>query len=81
MNNSEEGYELVRLRIKELADAKDLKQYQLAERSGVTPQLMSHYWNNKMQRVSLEHLGMIAKVLGVKPGELITSDDEDDSLP
>lgn len=67
---------MVRLRIKELAKERGLKQYEVAERSGVTPQLLNRYWNNNMQRVSLEHLAMIAKVLGVNAGDLITPDDE-----
>jgi putative transcriptional regulator len=65
---------LVKLRIKELAEEKGLKQYQLAQQSGVTPQLLNRYWNNTMQRVSLEHLSMIAKVLGVEAGDLIIPD-------
>jgi len=68
---------LIKLRIKELAQEKGLKQYELAEKSGVTPQLLSRYWNNNMQRVSLEHLDLIARVLGVKPGELIVSEETD----
>lgn len=68
---------MIKLRIKELAQEKGLKQYELAEKSGVTPQLLSRYWNNNMQRVSLEHLDLIARVLGVKPGELIVSEETD----
>lgn len=60
-----------RLRIKELAQAKNIKQYELAERSGVTPQLLNRYWNNNIQRVDLEELGKIARALGVEPGELL----------
>ncbi|HET8910568.1 MAG TPA: helix-turn-helix transcriptional regulator [Ktedonobacteraceae bacterium] len=67
---------MIKLRIKELAQEKGLKQYELAEKSGVTPQLLSRYWNNNMQRVSLEHLDLIAKVLGVKAGDLIVSDED-----
>ena len=44
----------IRLRIKELAQAKNIKQYKLAELSGVTPQLLNRYWNNNVQRVDLE---------------------------
>ena len=60
-----------RLRIKELAQAKGLKQYELAEKSGVTPQLLNRYWNNHTQSVTLEQLTAIAQVLGVQPGDLI----------
>jgi transcriptional regulator with XRE-family HTH domain len=61
----------VRLRIKELAQAKHMKQYELAEKSGVTPQLLNRYWNNNVQRVDLVELGKIAAVLGVDTGDLI----------
>jgi DNA-binding Xre family transcriptional regulator len=61
----------VRLLIKELAQAKEWKQYELAEKSGVTPQLLNRYWNNNIQRVDLEELNKIAVALGVKPGDLI----------
>ena len=68
---------MVRLIIKELAQERGLKQYELAEKSGVTPQLLNRYWNNTMQRVSLEHLALIAKVLGVAVGDLFAPDGND----
>ena len=68
---------MARLRIKELAEKQGMRQYQLAELSGVTPQLLNHYWNNQTQRVSLVHLGRIAKALNVRVGELFVSDESD----
>ena len=62
---------MIRLRIKEIAEAKGMKQYQLVEKSGVTPQLLNRYWNNNIQRVDLEELNKIAIALGVAPGDLI----------
>lgn len=67
---------MARLIIKELARERGLKQYELAEKSGVTPQLLNRYWNNHIQSVALEQLEMIARALGVKPGDLIVSDEE-----
>ena len=61
----------VRLLIKDLAQEKGLKQYELAQKSGVTIQLLNRYWNNHIQSVSLEQLALIAKALGVKAGDLI----------
>lgn len=66
---------MIRLQIKELAQAKGIKQYELAERSGVTPQLLNRYWNNNIQRVDLRELNKIAIALGVKPGDLIITED------
>jgi DNA-binding Xre family transcriptional regulator len=65
----------VRLRIKELAQKKNMKQYQLARESGVTEQLLNRYWNNNIQRVDLVQLGLIAAALGVSPGDLFESVD------
>ena len=62
----------VRLRIKELAQAKGIKQYELAERSGVTPQLLNRYWNNNIQRVDLEELNKIAMASSRSAGFPIT---------
>jgi transcriptional regulator with XRE-family HTH domain len=65
---------MAKLRIKELAQARGLKQYQLAERSGVTPQLLNRYWNNHTQSVALDQLEKIARALGVKAGDLIVDE-------
>jgi DNA-binding Xre family transcriptional regulator len=62
---------IVRLRIKELARARDMKQYELAEKSGVTVQLLNRYWNNHTQSVALDQFVKIAKALDVNPGDLI----------
>lgn len=67
---------VVKLLIKEIAQAKGIKQYELAEKSGVTPQLLNRYWNNNVQRVDLEELNKIAIALGVKPGDLIAADQD-----
>ena len=65
------------LLIKELAKKQGLLQYEVQKRSGVTPQLLSRYWNNQTQRVELRSLAMIAKALGVKSGDLIMDDEEE----
>jgi len=65
---------MIRLVIKELALERGIKQYQLAELSGVTPQLLNRYWNNHTQRVELVQLSRIARALGVKPGDLMVEE-------
>ncbi|OLD63774.1 MAG: hypothetical protein AUF65_01315 [Chloroflexi bacterium 13_1_20CM_50_12] len=65
---------MIRLVIKDLALERGIKQYQLAELSGVTPQLLNRYWNNHTQRVELVQLSRIAKALGVKPGDLMVEE-------
>lgn len=67
---------MARLRIKEIAIRQNLKQYELAEKSGVGTQLLNRYWNNRTNSVSLEHLTMIAKALGVKTSDLIADEEQ-----
>ena len=67
-------HSMARLRIKELAQAQGLKQYQLAEQSGVTVQLLNRYWNNHTQSVALDQLEKIARALGVKAGDLLVDE-------
>lgn len=64
---------MVRLQVKELAQKKGMNQKALAEKSGVTIQLLNRYWNNNVQRVDLEELDKIAVALDVEPGDLIVS--------
>ncbi|GCE32227.1 hypothetical protein KDA_77110 [Dictyobacter alpinus] len=65
---------MARLRIKEIAQQQHMRQNTLAEKSGVTEQLLNRYWNNNVLRVDLAELEKIARALGVAPGDLIVSD-------
>jgi DNA-binding Xre family transcriptional regulator len=67
---------MARLIIKEIAKKRSLNQSQLQIKAGVTPQLLNRYWNNNTESVALKQLEQIAKALGVKPGDLIVSDEE-----
>lgn len=67
---------VAKLRIKEIAEAKGINQSQLQIKSGVTPPLLHRYWHNRVVEVKLEALEKIAKALGVKPGDLIASDED-----
>ena len=40
---------------------------------------LRRYWNNQTDSVVLDALARIARVLGVKPGDLIVGDDEEQS--
>ncbi len=68
---------MVRLRIKEVAEAQGINQSRLQIKAGVTPPLLNRYWNNKIKTVSLDDLAKIAKALGVHPGELIVFDEDE----
>ncbi|GCE18980.1 helix-turn-helix domain-containing protein [Dictyobacter kobayashii] len=66
---------MVRLRIKELAEAQGLNKSQLQLKSGVTLPLLTRYWNNNTTEVKLDALQKIANALGVKTGELFAEND------
>jgi DNA-binding Xre family transcriptional regulator len=66
---------MVKLRIREIAEKQDINQKELAEKSGVTAQLINRYWNYPMQRVELEALVKIAKALGCKFADLVDTEE------
>jgi transcriptional regulator with XRE-family HTH domain len=67
---------MAKLRVKEVAEAKGLNQSQLQIKSGVTLSLLARYWKNRTDSVNLEAIEKIARALGVKPGDLIISDED-----
>lgn len=74
--HSQKGGDMLKLRIKEIAEAQGLNRNQLQLKSGVTLPLLTRYWNNQTKAVRLEALERIAMVLGVDPGDLISSDED-----
>lgn len=68
---------MLRLRIKELAEAQKLNRSQLQLRSQVTLPLLTRYWNNNTTEVKLDALERIARALGVKVGDLFTEEAEE----
>jgi DNA-binding Xre family transcriptional regulator len=68
---------MIKLRIKEVAEAKGIKQSHLQISAAVTPPLLNRYWNNKTSTVDLKELAKIAKALEVEPGELISFEDDE----
>lgn len=67
---------MAKLKIKEVAEAKGVKQSHLQIMAAVTPPLLNRYWHNKTGTVSLSDLEKIAKALGVKSSDLIIDDSE-----
>lgn len=67
---------MARLRIKEIAEAKGIKQSHLQMEAKVTPPLLNRYWNNKTDSVNLVELAKIARALGVHPGELLSFEED-----
>jgi len=67
---------MLKLRIKELAEAQGLNRNQLQLKSQVTLPLLTRYWLNKTTEVKLDALDRIAKALGVKASELFIEEEE-----
>lgn len=67
---------MVRLIIDRVARQRGINQSQLQMKAGVTPQLLNRYWHNHTQSAAFEPLEKIAKALGVRPQDLLISDEE-----
>jgi transcriptional regulator with XRE-family HTH domain len=62
-------------RIKEVLEAKGIKQTWLADQIGKSYNMVNRYVGNKIQP-SIKDLFLIAEVLGVDPKELLKTDNE-----
>jgi len=62
---------MIRLRVRELAEARDMSKSLLQRKSGVTMPTVRAYWDNEVQSVHLVSLERIAAALGVSPLELL----------
>jgi transcriptional regulator with XRE-family HTH domain len=67
---------MLKLRVKEIAEAKGFNQSQLQIKAGVNMGVIRRYWYNETSAVQFEALEKIARALGVKPEELLTSEEE-----
>ncbi|HEX3642849.1 MAG TPA: helix-turn-helix transcriptional regulator [Ktedonobacteraceae bacterium] len=65
---------MLRLRIKEIAEAQGLNRSQLQLRSQVTLPLLTRYWTNNTTEVKLDALERIARALGTKVGDLFVEE-------
>ncbi|MHB8599925.1 MAG: helix-turn-helix domain-containing protein [Ktedonobacteraceae bacterium] len=71
---------MIRLKIKEVAETKNISQRKLSRLSGVDIKNIQRIYRNSMSIVNTETLDKIAKVLGVDVRDLLESvpDDEKD---
>ncbi len=79
------GVLLVRLKVREIAEAQNLNMSQLQRKAGVTMPSVRRYWYNTrdgkaegqpLREIDLSVLVAIARVLGVRPVELIDDSEE-----
>lgn len=70
----------VRLRVAEVAQEKQINMTRLGMLSLTTPDTMVRYWHDRVNAVDLRVLARIAKVLGVKPTELLEDVNEEEGV-
>jgi DNA-binding Xre family transcriptional regulator len=63
---------VVKLRLREIAESKNITISALQRNTGLTMGLIRRYWYNETSSIKLEALGVIATYLRVKPDDLIT---------
>jgi transcriptional regulator with XRE-family HTH domain len=67
---------MVKLRVRELAEAQGLNIQELAKRSGIAYSSALDLWYDRVQRIDKKTIGRVAKALGVRPGELFGEEEE-----
>lgn len=72
------GPSVLRLRVKEIAEARGLNRSQLQLKSGVTLPLLNRYWSNNTTEVKLDALEKIARALQVSVGDLFEESQEEE---
>lgn len=61
---------MVKLRIRELAEAQGLNIQELANRSGIAYSSALDLWYDRVQRIDKKTIARVSKALGVRPGDL-----------
>lgn len=68
----------IRIRLSTLLGERRIKQSQLARRTGITPATIWRYYNEDIERISLNDLAMICEALGCELKDLIYSEEVGD---
>ncbi len=67
----------IRWRVREIAEPERWNAKKLAEATGLAYGTVYAIWTNQATRADLKTIEAIARVLSVKPGDLLTWDSED----
>jgi DNA-binding Xre family transcriptional regulator len=62
---------MVIIRLKEIAESKNIKMTQLQKRTGLDVGVVRRYWRNETRSVDLQFLDKLCDFLNVTPGDLI----------
>lgn len=64
---------MIRIRIKEVAEAKDFKNaHRLQLAADLAPHVAQRVWRGEVEKISMETLDRICRALGCQPGDLFT---------
>jgi len=72
---------MIRLRIKELAQQKNISQSRLQINAQITLPMLRRYWKNETESVHLQSLDRIAKALGVRVRDLFVDEYDEPVVP
>ena len=68
---------MVRLRVREIAEAQDLNMNRLALKSGISYSTIVDLWYDRTRRLDKETLSKLCQALGVTPGDLLVWEPEE----
>ena len=71
---------MVRLRVKEIAEAQGLNMHSLATKTGISYSTIVDVWHDRTRRIDKETLSRLCQALGVTPGELLIFEEEEDEM-
>lgn len=62
---------MIEIRLKELAEAKGIRQSQIQRQTGLTMGVVRRYWFNETKEIQLASLDKLCALLDCEPGDLI----------
>ena len=68
---------MVRLRVKEVAEARGMNMQNLATKSGISYSTIVDLWHDRTRRIDKDTLSRLCLALEVKPGDLLSFDEEE----
>jgi len=69
--------DIIRTRLRVLLAERNLKQYELAEKAGISKNTVSAFINDKWDRISRDVLWSICRALDCQPGDLLADVPDD----
>ena len=68
----------IRIRLSALLGERRMKQKELADQTGISTATINHYYNENIDRISLNHFEVICEVLKCRLDELLVMEEIDD---